>query len=194
MSDILPRHLHKAKQDLCWCPGPYATPDATPIPEAMQRDLARVESQAREARDAEYTLPDGRWLHAGSAKEVAVDAVFHPPPMGRRRALQEVITTAFMRPDYLDIRTDLAANIVLTGGSSLFPGLEGRLLYELKAAVGTSCPHIKLIFNPNPKENTRQAWFGGSIFTGMATRSSAFVTKAEYDEQGPLQAARKLGF
>ena len=66
----------------------------------------------------------------------------------------------------LDIRKELFSNIVLSGGSTLFPGFAERMLKEMTALAHRM--KIKIIV---PPERKYSAWAGGSILASLSTFS-----------------------
>jgi len=80
------------------------------------------------------------------------------------------------------MRPDLAINMVLTGGSTMFPGLEDRLRSEIGALIP---PHSDLrarIIAPPERHHT--VWFGGFILSSLSTFDDEWVTRKRYDEYG----------
>jgi hypothetical protein len=59
----------------------------------------------------------------------------------------------------VDIRKDLYGNVVLSGGSTMFPGIAERMNKEL-VALAPSTMKIKIIA---PPERKYSVWIGGSI-------------------------------
>jgi actin beta/gamma 1 len=59
----------------------------------------------------------------------------------------------------VDIRKDLYANIVMSGGSTMFPGIADRMQKEIRALAPTTMK-IKTIA---PPERKYSVWIGGSI-------------------------------
>lgn len=80
-----------------------------------------------------------------------------------------------------NIQKDLFKNIVISGGNTMFPGISERLDKELKTLVQDTC-NIKIIANP---ERNYSTWIGGSILASLSTFQTLWITKAEYDENGP---------
>jgi len=78
-------------------------------------------------------------------------------------------------------------SIVLAGGSSMFPGLQERLCEEL-TPLGPSHAKPKVLALP---ERKHAAWLGGSILGSLPTMPSMWISKEEYDENGPLIVHRK---
>lgn len=72
-------------------------------------------------------------------------------------------------------------NIILAGGNTLFPFLSDRLNAEL---VTLTPPTTKIEIN-GPPESEYLTWIGGSILASSSNGRQSFVTKSEYEEQGP---------
>ena len=71
-------------------------------------------------------------LQVGPAKFRAPELLFRPDLIGEEcEGLHEVLTFAIQKSD-MDLRRTLFANIVLSGGSTLFRGFGDRLLSEVK--------------------------------------------------------------
>jgi actin-like protein 6A len=82
-----------------------------------------------------------------------------------------------------DIRKDLAANIILTGGSSLFPNLPERLSMEVPRLVPNTYK-CRVIASRNSVERSCSAWVGASILTSLGSFQQLWLSRAEYDEYG----------
>jgi actin len=65
----------------------------------------------------------------------------------------------------IDIRKDLYGNIVLSGGTTMIPGLAERLNKEI-VTLAPSTMRVKVIA---PPERKYSVWIGGSILTSLAT-------------------------
>ena len=81
----------------------------------------------------------------------------------------------------VDIRRDLYGGIILSGGSSMFNGIGDRMEKEI-TALAPSSMRVKVIA---PPERKYSVWIGGSILASMSTFQSLWITKDEYDEEGP---------
>ena len=79
------------------------------------------------------------------------------------------------------------ANIVLSGGTTMFPGIGERMTKEL-TALAPSTMKIKVVA---PPERKYSVWIGGSILSSLSTFQSMWISKAEYDESGPAIVHRK---
>jgi len=68
-----------------------------------------------------YELPDGQVITIGN--ERCPEAIFQPSFLGMESAgIHETTYNSFMKCD-VDIRKDLYGNVVLSGGSTMFPGI-----------------------------------------------------------------------
>jgi len=65
----------------------------------------------------------------------------------------------------MDVRKDLYASIVLSGGSTMFPGIAERLSKEI-IALAPSTMRIRIIA---PAERKYSVWIGGSILSSLST-------------------------
>jgi len=87
----------------------------------------------------------------------------------------------------IDIRKDLWTNVVLSGGTTMFNGIDTRLHKELKDQAPASVK-VKIVA---PPERKYSVWIGGSILSSLSTFQDMWITKDEYDESGPGIVHRK---
>ena len=87
----------------------------------------------------------------------------------------------------VDIRKDLYANVVLSGGTTMFLGIGERMTKEL-TALAPSTMKIKVVA---PPERKYSVWIGGSILSSLSTFQQMWISKGEYDESGPTIVHRK---
>ncbi|MHA1305144.1 MAG: actin, cytoplasmic 2 [Candidatus Heimdallarchaeaceae archaeon] len=133
-----------------------------------------------------YTLPDGETLTIGAERFMAPELFFNPGAVGSEEMpLDEQIYQAITDCD-VDLRRDLYSNIVLSGGSTMFPGLKERLHKELTELVPETM-EVKIIA---PPERRYSVWIGGSILSSLKTFAKLWVTKKEYQETGPTAVYR----
>merc|ERR1719228_3033099 len=81
----------------------------------------------------------------------------------------------------VDIRKDLYANTVMSGGTTMYPGIADRMQKEI-TALAPSTIKIKIIA---PPERKYSVWIGGSILASLSTFQQMGISKQEYDECGP---------
>uniref|UniRef100_A0A2K6QA52 Actin alpha cardiac muscle 1 n=1 Tax=Rhinopithecus roxellana TaxID=61622 RepID=A0A2K6QA52_RHIRO len=125
------------------------------------------------------------------AMYVAIQAVLSLYASGRTTGIvldtgDGTVYNSIMRCD-IDIRKDLFANNVLSGGTTMYPGIADRMQKEITALAPPTIK-IKIIA---PPERKYSVWIGGSILASLSTFQTMWITKEEYDESGPGIVHRK---
>ena len=105
----------------------------------------------------------------------------------KMQGVHSLVYNAVRKIDDPSERMEMYANIVLSGGSTLFPGFKERLHKEI-AALAPGCARIKVIAQP---EREHSSWIGGSILASHSGFADMWITKREYDETGPTIVHRK---
>ena len=90
-----------------------------------------------------------------------------------------------------DMRRELWGGIVVSGGSSLLPGLTDRLQARLGEIVPQTSMKVKMIAATAPAERRFAVWIGGSILASLGSFQQLWMSKAEYEEQGAQGILRK---
>ena len=90
-----------------------------------------------------------------------------------------------------DSRRDLTNNIILTGGSSLFPQLEQRLSLEVPRVV-PSAYKCRVIASRNSTERSYSAWIGGSVLTSLGSFQQLWLSRTEYEEYGATLSIQRF--
>ena len=151
--------------------------------------VATSGADADVADSKEYTLPDGKVITIGSERSRCPEALFKPSLIKQSsQGIHEALFTTISACD-VDMRKDLYKNIVVTGGSSLLPGLPERLAAEMRTLAPAAFA-VKVVAPPET-ERKFGAWIGGSILASMSSFESMWITKGEYDESGPGIVQRK---
>lgn len=81
----------------------------------------------------------------------------------------------------VDIRKDLYANIVLSGGSTISKGIAERMEKEI-SYLAPSTMKINIFA---PPERKYSVWIGGSILASLSSMKGKWISRQEYDESGP---------
>ena len=134
-----------------------------------------------------YELPDGQVITIGNERFRAPEALFQPSVLGLENGGIHVTTfNSIMKCD-VDVRKDLYGNIVMSGGTTMYPGLSDRMQKEI-TALAPSSMKVKIIA---PPERKYSVWIGGSILASLSTFQQMWISKQEYDESGPSIVHRK---
>ena len=134
-----------------------------------------------------YELPDGNIISLHSERFRCPEVLFQPSLVGKEAmGIHDTTFQSIMKCD-VDIRKELYSNVVLSGGSTMMPGIGERMTKEL-SALAPSTVRIKVIA---PPERKYSVWIGGSISSSLSTFQQMWISKSEYDEQGPTIVHRK---
>lgn len=147
-----------------------------------------------------YTLPDGRVIKVGGERFEASEALFQPHLINKEgQGMAELVFGAIQAAD-MDIRPELYKHIVLSGGSTMYPGLPSRLEREIKqlhferVLKGDTERLAKFkIRIEDPPRRKDMVFIGGAVLADvMKDKEEFWMTKAEYEEKGKNVLA-KLG-
>jgi actin beta/gamma 1 len=134
-----------------------------------------------------YELDDGRVITINNERFRCPEPLFQPSLIGAEfEGIHETLYNSIMRCD-VDIRKELYANIVLSGGSTMFAGMPERFQKEISALAPPNTK-VKTIA---PPERKYFSWLGGSIVASLSTFQQMWISKQEYDESGPSIVHRK---
>ena len=163
---------------------------------AAKERLACVAAQAGEeplaasSEGAAHTLPDGTTFASFDGAGVG-EALFAPAVagLGAWEGLHACVFAAVMACD-VDIRQDLASNVVPAGGGACVRGLHARLQRELAATFrANGLPWALRVREPASVSNA--AWVGGSIL-GSTHESVVWMDGDDFARDGPAGVHRKF--
>merc|ERR1711948_192163 len=121
-----------------------------------------------------YELPDGNIITVGSERFRCPEVLFQPSFVGKEASgIHDTTFQSIMKCD-VDIRKDLYANVVLSGGTTMFQGIGERMTKEL-TALAPSTMKIKVVA---PPERKYSVWIGGSILHLSAPSSRCGFPRA----------------
>lgn len=144
-------------------------------------DVEKEMASSSSSLEKSYKLPDGEIVKLENQRFRCPEALFQPNLVGFDDAagIHSLINESVVKCE-VDVRKDLYANIVISGGNTMFEGMAERLQKEISSAV-TGKMKVKVIARPDRKY---AAWCGGSILSSMSTFQEMVISKKDYDEFG----------
>ncbi|CAH0038225.1 unnamed protein product [Clonostachys rhizophaga] len=169
------RLARKVKEEYCY------------VAQDFRRELQLA--QGGTLTETSYKLVDGKSITVGRERFMTPEALFHPHLMGMNNemGIQHLTLGAVLKSD-TSLQDRLYENIVLAGGSTLFPGIQDRMHTEM-TGLAPSSSKVNVVALP---ERNHASWIGGSMVASLSTFQKMCVLYEEYDEVGPTIVLRRF--
>lgn len=180
-----------------------STADFETVREMKQRlcyvayDLEAEQRLARETTvvHKHYALPDGKPMRIGAERFLAPEILFSPHLRGAAdsEGLAQLVFNTIRKSD-INVQKHYFSTILLSGGTTMFPGLSTRLqkdvrqLYLQNVLKGDTSREKKFkCIVDDPPQRQHMVYLGASIMAEayeLQGNSPWWITKAEYAEKG----------
>jgi len=139
-----------------------------------------------------YELPDGRVIKIGHERYEAPEVLFQPGLIDCDSLGMADMLFGMIQEADVDLRAAFYNHIVLSGGSTMYPGLPSRLEKEMKDLYLTKIlkgdqkrlAKFKLRIEDPPRRK-HMVFLGGSVLADiMKDRDEFWISKAEWKEHG----------
>ncbi|CAG8495341.1 2170_t:CDS:2 [Ambispora gerdemannii] len=146
-----------------------------------------------------FEFPDGFNTSFGPERYKVPEILFRPPEftiqpqetgvdVGSYVGIPGMIYNCLATCD-VDMRANFLANLVCTGGSTLFPNFIDRVYQELNPSFPGH--RVKIHAPVNSVERKCSAWLGGSILASLGTFHQLWISRKEYDDHGKVIVEKK---
>ncbi|EGG24833.1 hypothetical protein DFA_03078 [Cavenderia fasciculata] len=144
--------------------------------------------------DQTYVLPDGQHINVGSERFRCAEALFQPQHIGlEARGIQDCLYQSVTKCDVDEsVRRRLFNNIVISGGTGMFPGLPARLHKELVELAPSPLKQCIKIRDTAGFSRMTSVWLGASILSSLSSFQQMWITQEEYEQYGPSIIHTKL--
>jgi len=143
----------------------------------------------------QYTLPDGRVIKIGGERFQAPEVLFEPHLLDVEGVgMAEQIFLCINKAD-VDTRAEFYGHIVLSGGSTMYPGLPSRLekeirkLYFERVLKGQNKQQLSKFKCriEDPPRRKHMVFLGGAVLAEiMKDKDHFWINKREWEEEGEV--------
>jgi len=163
----------KIKEDLCY----------------VSMDFAG-EVDAFIGKEKQFEMPDGQVVTVHNQMIRCPELMFKPALDGKEMMGLHELTKKTVNDCDLDVRKDLLGNVVMSGGTTMFPNMPERLQAEIQGLV-PEATKVKVIA---PPERMISVWIGGSILASLSTFSRMWINReSNPDAQPPIVGYEEVG-
>lgn len=158
-------------------------------------------SNATTVLEKTMVLPDNTQCTIGAERFQATECLFNPAMIGVEcDGLSDTLWASIQACD-IDVRSSLYENVILSGGSTMFPGFPSRLERDMQELFVTNSLKGKrerlhrfpLKIHDAPRRKN-MVFLGASCYAQLtAGDDDSWMTKAQYEEGGDALVSRMFG-
>ena len=168
--------VRKMKEEICFT----AIGNSNSVLSNMSGHLDLGGNKNKSESSNTYNLPDGNAIKIGEEKSLAPEILFNPSIIGSEHSsFQEMIVTSINKVD-IDLRKNLFNNILISGGNTLFKGIQEKFHTEIKYL---SPKNMKVKIH-SPGNRLLSCWTGGNVISTLEIFKKMWVTKDDWGEKG----------
>uniref|UniRef100_A0AC34PWM6 Actin-related protein 2 n=1 Tax=Panagrolaimus sp. JU765 TaxID=591449 RepID=A0AC34PWM6_9BILA len=149
-----------------------------------------------------YPIEDGRMIRISSERFEAPEVLFQPHLIDVEKAGLSEMLFNVIQSSSVDTRLEFYKHIVLSGGTTMYPGFQSRLEREMKQMYlqrvlkgdREGFKKFKIRIEAPPRRR-HMVFTGGAVLAHlMRDRDADFwISRAEYEERGLAGCLRKMG-
>jgi actin-related protein len=144
---------------------------------ALNYDEALATAETGDIENRSFELPDGTIVQV--PKEVRMGAPEILFSGEADKTATSICKQAIETVDF-DFQQDLVRALVVTGGTSMLPGLQQRVAHELSGVLNTDLARqLEVVADSQRKHAT---WIGGSMLASLSTFSQLAMTRQEFED------------
>ena len=168
--------VKKMKEDICFTT--INSNISNPLNNISNLDLSGNKNKSESS--GIYNLPDGNAIKIGDEKSLAPEILFNPSIIGSENlSFQEMIISSINKVD-IDLRKNLYNNVFISGGNTLFKGIQEKFHTEIKNLAPKNMK-VKL---HTPGNRLLSCWTGGNVISTLEIFKKMWVTREEWVEKG----------
>merc|ERR1711965_106734 len=163
----------KMKEELCY------------VAEDYDAEMADFQDKTKK-----FEMPDGTSVEVHAQQIRCPELMFKPALDGREMPGLHQLTDKTVKDCDLDVRKGLLGNVVMSGGTTMFPNMPERLQNEIQTLVAEATK-VKVIA---PPERMISVWIGGSILASLSTFSRMWINRtSDPDANPPVVGYEEIG-